>query len=172
MAYIDKNVEKTILNRCLSGDKAGWEIFVKTYSPVIYQAILKTVKTKNSFISDEDIKDIYSNIFLSLLERDYRKLKRFKSEKNYSFSSWIRIIAIRTSIDFIRKKYKDSKFESYFKMNITEGKEPFIIGQDEGLNKSINFQEIEEKFKKKLSHKDRLLLRLLIKMELSPKEIS
>jgi len=92
-----------LIKRCLSGhDKTAWEIFVRQYSRVIWSSIHKTFKTYSFQNSKEDAEDIYSSVFLSLLEDDFRRLRQFRSGNACTLPTWLTVVTVRKTIDYIR----------------------------------------------------------------------
>jgi RNA polymerase sigma factor (sigma-70 family) len=91
--------------RCVSGDKLAWDEFVDKYSRLIYKyihSVLGSTGAGSSF-SQDDISDLFQEIFLSLVEDNFRKLKSFKGKNRCSLASWLRQVAVNHTIDYIRK---------------------------------------------------------------------
>jgi len=96
--------ESGLIKRCLSGnDKTAWETFVRQYSRVIWGSIHKTFKTYSFQNSKEDAEDIYSSVFLSLVEDDFRRLRQFRSEDACTLPTWLTVVTVRKTIDYIRR---------------------------------------------------------------------
>ncbi|RJQ49789.1 MAG: sigma-70 family RNA polymerase sigma factor [Nitrospiraceae bacterium] len=96
--------DQELIKRCLEPEgKSDWEIFVRRYSRLIWNCIHKTFHTYSFSYTPEDGEDMYSSIFMSLIENDFRKLRQFRSENACALSTWLSIIATRMTIDFMRK---------------------------------------------------------------------
>lgn len=93
-----------LLTKCINGDSEAWDIFVKRYAKLVYYAITKTMQSYSARLEQENIEDIFNSLFLSLLENDYKKLRQFEARNDCTLSSWVRLIAIRQTIDFLRKQ--------------------------------------------------------------------
>lgn len=107
-----------LIKRCLSGcDKTAWELFVKRYSRVIWGSIHKTFKTYSFQNSKEDAEDIYSAVFLSLVEDDFRRLRQFRSENACTLSTWLSVVTVRKTIDYIRQ----DKRQLFVETEVEEG---------------------------------------------------
>ena len=97
-----RSAEKKLINRCLSQDNKAWAGFVDEYNRLIYKAISQTLK-KHAFPPENEIvDDLFQSVFLSLVERNCKKLRQFKW--NCKLSSWLYIIAVRETIDFLRRQ--------------------------------------------------------------------
>ena len=96
--------EKTLLAGCVKGDKAAWDVLVLQYSKLAYSTIRSTLTLHHALPQDDLIEDLHQDFFLSLCEKDFRKLRQFKGERGCSLVSWLRVIASRVTVDFLRKQ--------------------------------------------------------------------
>ena len=96
------NDDFSLLTKCIDGEQEAWDIFVKRYSKLVYHSILHTFKFHSFSSGEGEVEDIYNSIFLSLIENDYKKLRQFEGRGGCSLSSWIRLISVRGTIDFLR----------------------------------------------------------------------
>lgn len=99
---INFNINELITG-CLNDDKSAWELFVRTYSKLIWSAIHRTFSLYSFRYSREDSEDLYSSVFASLIEEDFRKLRQFRNEDACSFATWLRVVTSRMAIDHIRR---------------------------------------------------------------------
>jgi len=92
------------VQRCVKGDKQAWDEFVDKYSRLIYNYIHSILKLKgvNQF-SQDNIRDLFQDIFLLLAQDNFKKLRSFKARNGCSLASWLRRIVINHTIDYIRK---------------------------------------------------------------------
>ena len=102
--HYKKLSDKDLLACCFRGEKAAWDAFVNRFSKLIYHSIYKAFRATNLPFDLQVTDDLYQEVFLSLFKHDYRKLKQFKGKNNCSLTSWLRMIATRTVIDFARKQ--------------------------------------------------------------------
>jgi RNA polymerase sigma factor (sigma-70 family) len=96
--------EKDLLARCIRGDKQAWDHFVLKYSKLIWHSLYQTLKYKNPPIQSETIEDLHQDVFVSLMEDDHKKLRQFRGKNGCSLANWIRLIAVRKAIDYLRKE--------------------------------------------------------------------
>ena len=89
--------------KLINGDKAAWDDFVEYISPVIYSAVNRTLKIYKGEFNEWNVAEIVQEIFIKLINDDYRVLKMFDPSKS-SLVTWISIIARNKTIDFLRRK--------------------------------------------------------------------
>lgn len=91
------------VQRCVKGDKQAWDEFLKTYSRLIYNYIHNTLKIKGHPAAQENINDLFQEIFLSLTKDNFKKLKSFQARNGCSLASWLRQVTVNIAIDYLRK---------------------------------------------------------------------
>ena len=91
------------VRRCASGDKLAWDEFVDKYSRLIYNYIHSVFKVKGFPSARENIDDLFQEIFLSLTQDNFKRLKTFKGKNGCSLASWLRQVTINRTIDYIRR---------------------------------------------------------------------
>lgn len=96
--------DKQLVAGCLDADAAVQEIFVRQFSNLVYAAILGVVKSKTVVLSQHDIEDLHSAVFLQLFEKRCRKLGQFEGKNGCSLASWVRMISVRTVLDHLRRR--------------------------------------------------------------------
>jgi RNA polymerase sigma factor (sigma-70 family) len=96
--------EKSLLAGCIRGDKASWDAFVLQYSALVYHTIRKTFELHHAKLNDDVIEDLYQEFFVSILREDFKKLRQFKGDRGCTLASWLRLVAARRTIDFLRKQ--------------------------------------------------------------------
>jgi len=96
--------EKTLLAGCLNGEKRAWDAFVLQYSSLVYHTIRKTLSLYHVEARQELIEDLFQEFFLRIVQDDFRKLRQFRGERGCSLASWLRLVATRLTIDFLRQQ--------------------------------------------------------------------
>jgi len=91
------------VQRCVKGDKQAWNEFVEKYSSLIYNYIHSVLKIKGYTFAQENINDLFQEIFLSLVKDNFRKLSSFQARNGCSLASWLRQVTVNFTIDYIRK---------------------------------------------------------------------
>jgi RNA polymerase sigma factor (sigma-70 family) len=95
--------EKTLIAGCLRSEKSAWDAFVLQYSVLVYHTIKKTFSLYHTEARADQIEDLYQEFFISILRDDFKKLRQFKGDRGCSLASWLRIVATRLTIDFLRR---------------------------------------------------------------------
>ncbi len=91
------------MRECTKGDRKSWEAFVKRYSRLIYNYIYAVLRAKGiDFLTVENTNDLFQEIFLQLVQDDFRKLKSFKGKNGCSLATWLRQVVINYTIDYVR----------------------------------------------------------------------
>jgi RNA polymerase sigma-70 factor (ECF subfamily) len=163
--------EKKLLTKCLARDKKAWDTFVERYNHLISHAIVQTLNKYSSAPRDQEIPDLFNTVFVLIMEDDYKKLRQF--QWRCKLSSWLYIIAVRATIDFLRKQSDD------LSLNGTTAEEISIrdgIRNGNPLPDDIielnEKKEIIEQTKKMLTSNERFFAELYYICELSPTEIA
>ncbi len=91
------------VRRCVKGDKRAWNEFVERYSSLIYNYIHSVLKVKGRAFSQENINDLFHDIFLSLAKDNFKKLGSFQARNGSSLASWLRQVTINFTIGYLRK---------------------------------------------------------------------
>lgn len=100
----DNLADSELIKRCLSdGDIGAWETFVRRYSRLIWNSVHKTFLSYSFQYTNEDVEDMYSALFLSLVENDFKKLRQFRGENSCAVSTWLTVVIVRMTIDYMRK---------------------------------------------------------------------
>lgn len=95
------------VRRCASQDKQAWDEFVDKYSRLVHNYIHAVLADRNYLASKEIINDLYQEVFLHLIKDDFKKLRQFKGKSGCSLASWLRIITINLTLDFLRRQKPD-----------------------------------------------------------------
>lgn len=165
--------DSKLIKDCLSGKEEAWNTFIDRFSKLVYYSINRTVNSYCPTLEREDIEDIYSDIFLSFVDNNYRKLRQFDTEKGCTLSSWVRLIAVRRTIDFLRKK---KQLVSLDDVGDSAGAiKDSLRDNNPSVQLSLEISEHEkilEKAIEELPSSDLLFIELYYKRKLSPEEIA
>jgi len=89
---------------CSTGKAQAWQDFVKKYSRLIHSYIYSVLNQRNpSLATQENIADIFQEIFVLLSDNNYHKLKSYKAKNGCSLASWLRMVTVNYTIDYLRK---------------------------------------------------------------------
>lgn len=85
--------EKAIIKRCQNGDKAAFDILIRSFYPYVSKYLLKLTQ-------DETLtEDLTQDVFLKVI----RKIEYYKTDGKASFATYIITIAKNTFIDYTRR---------------------------------------------------------------------
>lgn len=154
--------ERILLAGCLKAEKAAWDAFVLQYSALIYHTIKRTFILYHTEPLSDLIEDLYQEFFVSLLRDDFKKLRQFKGDRGCTLASWIRVVAARLAIDFLRKQQPST----------TEIKDTIPNGRSDPVDSLID-EERERALSiilESLPARDRIFIDLYFRQGLSPEE--
>ena len=100
--------DRRLLSRCLSGHRKASEILVRRFSGLVYRSVQFTLTAKQVSFNRQDLEDLHNTIFLRLFEQGCKKLRQYQGRNGLSLASWIRMIAVRTVLDDLRKRGIDT----------------------------------------------------------------
>lgn len=147
--------EKTLIEKCISGDRKAWDQFVETYMPAIYAAVVNAIAFYNA---SDDPNDVVQEVFLKIVGNKYKILKDFKFKS--SLKTYLSVIAAHEVTRCLKnKKTIQLDVDLLLKdLGETEPKDERIIL----VNKSLG----------RLLPRDRLALKLFYVKGLSYKELA
>ncbi len=94
----DRGAELRLLSAVLAGDRYAGQAFFRCYNGTIERTVRKVLGARR----EEEIRDLVSEIWLSLYEDDKRPLRRFDPRRETRLSTWIGLLARNKAIDRMR----------------------------------------------------------------------
>ncbi len=94
--------QRALVRDMLAGSEKAWREFHARYDRLIYRCITKVTGRFSSFLSQDDIREIYATLLVQLLANDMHKLRSFDPERGNRFGSWIGLLAINAAYDYLR----------------------------------------------------------------------
>lgn len=91
-----------LIDAMLTGSASAWREFQSRYDWLVHRCIMKVTRRFTSIVSADDVRDIASSLYLSLLQNDMHKLRSFDPARGNRFSSWIGMLAINCAYDYLR----------------------------------------------------------------------
>ncbi len=111
---------------------------------------------------------MYGAIFLSLIENDCRKLRQFRSDNSCSVSTWLSIISVRMTIDYMRKdKSRYIEEQKEVERDIWD-MVPDLSSLADDLLEKKQIHKILKKSVESLAEKDRMIYDLLYNQAFTP----
>lgn len=94
--------DRRILNGCLEREPGAWEDFVDRFLGLFIHVISHTAYARSVKLSEADIEDLCSEIFLTLLKNEFAVLRHFKSRS--SLASYLVVVARRIVVKSLIKR--------------------------------------------------------------------
>ena len=164
-----QDADLTLLQRCIQGERRAWVEFVERFSRYVYFLIQRTDAKYGAGLTEADVADAHNDVFIAFLEDDKRRLRAFEGRNGCSVRSWVRLIAIRKTLDLLRRRKVhlslDAQDDDQPRMEITDpGADPLeILLQARQSARHAQLGDLIDQ----LSEPDRLLLELLYTQKLS-----
>lgn len=156
--------ERDLIAGCISGDKPTWDSFVQQYSKLVYHTVRRTLTLHHADQLNDVVEDLFQDCFIALLADDCRKLKQFRGDDGCTLASWLRVVASRLTVDFLRKQKKPALEVSESLASDAPGAPEIMaeLEQDALLARAIQ----------SLPARDRMIIELTYHQALPPQEIA
>jgi RNA polymerase sigma-70 factor, ECF subfamily len=152
----------------LANDPAAWREFQARFDRLIMRCITKVTRRFASMLSQDDVREIYATLYVSLLANDKHKLRTFDPERGNRFSSWIGLLAINAAYDYLRSLKREPAKEC-----ITEAMELVCDLPDPfELTSEHERASIAQKTLEDFSEKDRAFAALYFGEGMDPQDIA
>ena len=79
--------DRDLLNRCLEGIDQSWREFVDRFVGLVYQVIEHTSQSRGIGMGRQDRDDLVADVFLELIQDDFRVLRRFRFDTAFYSAS-------------------------------------------------------------------------------------
>jgi RNA polymerase sigma factor (sigma-70 family) len=165
--------DRRLLSRCLSGDRRASEALVRQFSDQVYRSVQYALLVKHVLFNRHDLEDLHNTVFLLLFEHGCKKLRQYQGKNGLSLASWIRMIAVRTVLDHLRKRGIDTMV--WQKARIPLEKLPELKAKDTEFDAPIERAEQERVLQigiQRLAPRDRLFIKLHFNQGLSVAEVA
>jgi RNA polymerase sigma-70 factor, ECF subfamily len=154
-------MDQTLINSLIAGDRSEWERFVNDHTKLVYATVRRTLTGCNFHtVSDNDVEDLHAAVFSSLVEDGYRRLRLFKG--NCSLASWIRVIAVRKVLDFVRHEIPKRDSEVHITDNEDRPLEDLAVDNSSPAQPLMDAERVNavKDCLKRLPPRERLILTL------------
>lgn len=149
--------EKELLDTCIQGCKESWDTFVRKYANLIHYIIKKVLNTHKLDPHYQDIHDIHNNLYLSLIEDNYKKLRQYDGRNACTVSSWLMVVTSNFVLNLIQtQKCHNNATENVYKiewlLDLQPQPEELLLEKEhEGLFKELicdlNAKDIRARYK-------------------------
>jgi RNA polymerase sigma-70 factor (ECF subfamily) len=101
--------DDALLAGMLGDDDKAWREFDARYGRLIHRCITRVTARFSAVIGPEDIREIHATLCFQLLANDKRKLKSFEPSRGNKLGSWLGMLAIHTTYDFLRSVRREPR---------------------------------------------------------------
>jgi RNA polymerase sigma-70 factor, ECF subfamily len=152
----------------LASDPPAWREFQTRYDRLIMRCITKVTRRFSSIVSQDDVREVYATLYVSLLSNDMHKLRSFDPERGNRFSSWIGLLAINAAYDYLRGLKREPQKECISEALdlVCEMPDPFELTSEH--ERAMIAQKTLEDF----SEKDRTFAALYFGEGMDPQDIA
>lgn len=163
--------ERELVDRCVAQDRTAWAELATKYSGLVYSSIHQTLRTRGIRSSSDQISDWHNGIFLSLYDRNCRKLQQF--DGRCRLTTWIKVVSVHFTIDRIRKLGREDVLQ-----DDEEGKRSVldsVVSPEDGAQSQVELEQDLELLRavvETLSPQDRRLVEMIFFEELPAAEIA
>ncbi len=99
------NDDLEFARRCVSGDPKAWDDFIDRYAKLLYSAVYATLRLKGCSVRmHEYAGDIFQDVIVFLRNDAFKKLATFQGRNGCSLATWLRLVTVRYTIDYLRKQ--------------------------------------------------------------------
>jgi RNA polymerase sigma-70 factor (ECF subfamily) len=96
------NVDRALLQHCLSHTPGAWNDFVDRFLGLIYHVIHHTAHVRSIPLRAEDIEDLAAEILLQIVDGDYAALRQFRGQS--SLATYLTVIARRICVQELSRR--------------------------------------------------------------------
>ena len=131
-----RDIDRSLLDRCLRKEPGAWNDFVDRYMGLIYHVIQHAAHARSRVVSSEDIEDIAAEVLLKIVDDDYAVLRRFKGIS--SLPTYLTVIARRTSVKELVRRHREEE------LGHTNAHRAFVDdGSPEDVEAVVSAEEVE-----------------------------
>jgi|SRR5579859_6472633 len=107
----DADDERALVEALVDNAPAAWREFQRRYDRLILRCITKVTK-RFAAVSQDDVREIYAQLLVSLLANGKAKLRAFDPARGSRFSSYIGMLAIHCAYDWLRAMRREPQREA------------------------------------------------------------
>ncbi|MEJ7730189.1 MAG: sigma-70 family RNA polymerase sigma factor [Polyangiaceae bacterium] len=159
---------RVLVRDMLAGRERAWRDFHARYDRLIYRCITKVTGRFSSFLSQDDIREIYATLLVQLLSNDMHKLRSFDPERGNRFGSWIGLLAINAAYDYLRSMRREPNRAPMAEAEVLSCELPSPLEQVEHKQRA----ELVANILRAFSAKDREFVALYFGEGLEPEQIA
>lgn len=95
--------DHALLAGCLDGRRSALAAFVERFARLVHHSVAGTLRRSRGEVDARRIEDLCQDVFVALLADDCRRLRLYRGDRGCSLASWVRVIAVRTTLNRLRR---------------------------------------------------------------------
>jgi RNA polymerase sigma-70 factor (ECF subfamily) len=164
---LDDRAQAELIEGLVAGRERAWREFHSRYDRLIYRCITK-VTSRFSFVSHDDIREIYATLLVQLLSNDMHKLRTFDASRGSRFSSWIGLLAVNAAYDYLRSLRREPNRAPLTEAEMLRCERPSPLEQFERRERESRVSRVLRQF----SAKDQQFVELYFTEGLEPEQVA
>lgn len=96
------DIDRQLLNRCLSGKPQAWQDFVDRYMGLVTHVVNHTAECRSIRLDRSDTEDLVSEVFLAIIKKDFAVLRNFRGQS--SLATYLTVVARRVVVAQLMKE--------------------------------------------------------------------
>jgi RNA polymerase sigma-70 factor (ECF subfamily) len=97
------DIDRQLLQRCLTRQPNAWEDFVDRFLGLVVHVVNHTSTSRSIAVSQHDLEDLASEVFVAILADDYAVLRRFRGQS--SLATYLTVVARRVVVrELLRRR--------------------------------------------------------------------
>ena len=96
------DIDRQLLQRCLARQPHAWEDFVDRFLGLVVHVVRHTSTARSIAVSQHDLEDLASEVFIAILADDYAALRRFRGQS--SLATYLTVISRRVVVKELLKR--------------------------------------------------------------------
>ncbi len=147
-----QEIDRQLIDRCLKHEPGAWNDFVDRYLGLIYHVIHHVSNARSLVMSPDDVEDLAAEIFLGIVDDNYRVLRQFKGES--SLPTYLTVVARRIGVREVVKRHREAELG-----HVTVSRS--AVGEDHGEeSEPIASAEEVDRMLKELTEREAEVIRL------------
>jgi RNA polymerase sigma-70 factor (ECF subfamily) len=104
------NDDSSFVDALVANRAPAWREFQQRYDRIIMRCITKVTRSFAA-VSADDVREIYAQLYLSLVANGHAKLRAFDASRGSSLSSYVGMLAIHCAYDWLRTVRREPQRE-------------------------------------------------------------
>lgn len=161
--------DQQLLDVVLGRDELAWRELLRRFRPLVFRCITKVASRYDAVLAREDVNEIFGDVCINLLRDDMRKLRLWDPNRGSKLSSWLGMLAINTTYDYLRQTSRRPMLDKLDEAPERPGNDPSALEQ---LLDKERWDYVTNLLSQEFSARDRRFVELYYGQGLLPEEIA